>query len=119
MWDPVILANVRPLLTSSTGQEGRQQLTAQSEVGPSEMKMPTEYSLPRNVTPAPHQAWLWVPRSGGLTMDCTTKFSTSFTNVTAVLLISLSDTKGLEEKLIKISEAVRAAKKGEWEEGGR
>lgn len=119
MWDPVNLANVRPLLTSSTDQEGRQQLTAQSEVGPSEMKVSREYSLPRNVTPSPHQAWLWVPRRGGLTMYFITKVSTLFTNVTVMLLISSSDPKGLEKKLIKISEAVRAAKPEQREEGGR
>ena len=51
-------------------------------------------------------------------MYCITKVSTLFTNVTVVLLISSSDPKGLEKKLMKISEAVRAAKPAQWERAG-
>ena len=52
-------------------------------------------------------------------MSGTMKVSTSSTSVIAVLLIFSNGPKGLEEKMIKFSEAVRAAKQEQWEEGGR
>ena len=65
--DPVISVHIRPLITSSPGQAewtGQVATDCPKEVGPSERKVPREYSPARGSHTCPHQAWICTPGVG-------------------------------------------------------